>query len=43
LRSLRVIVYDKNSPDWGEILKDKIGKALKETLKAQKMLFHQHF
>ena len=32
LRSLRVIVYDKNSPDWGELLKDKIGKALKETI-----------
>lgn len=33
LRSLRVIVYDKNSPDWGEILKDNITKALTETLK----------
>ena len=32
LRSLRVIVYDKNSPDWGEILKQKITKALIETL-----------
>ncbi|KAB5489516.1 hypothetical protein [Flagellimonas hadalis] len=34
LRSLRVIVYDKNSPDWGDILKDKIAKALEETLKS---------
>lgn len=32
LRSLRVIEYDKNSPNWGETLKDKITKALKETL-----------
>lgn len=33
LRSLRVIVYDKNSPNWGDILQDKITKALQETLK----------
>jgi len=33
LRSLRVIVYDKNSPNWGDLLEDKITKALKETLK----------
>lgn len=32
LRSLRVIVYDKNSPNWGDILQEKITKALKETL-----------
>lgn len=33
LRSLRVIEYDKNSPKWGEILQDKITKALLETMK----------
>ena len=33
LRSLRVIVYDKNLPDWGECLKEKITKAQQETLK----------
>jgi len=32
LRSLRVIVYDKNLPNWGEKLKEKITKALLETL-----------
>ncbi len=32
LRSLRVIVYDKNSPNWGEALGDKIEKALTETI-----------
>lgn len=33
LRSLRVIEYDKNLPNWGEILREKIKKALIETLK----------
>ncbi|HEX6983461.1 MAG TPA: hypothetical protein VF181_11950 [Balneolaceae bacterium] len=33
LRSLRVIEYDKNAPNWGQILKEKITKALTETLK----------
>jgi len=32
LRSLRVIEYDKNSPQWGELLQNKITLALKETL-----------
>lgn len=36
LRSLRVIDYDKNSPSWGEILQDRITKALLETLKNPK-------
>ena len=36
LRSLRVIDYDKNSPNWGEILQDRITKALLETLKNPK-------
>ncbi len=34
LRSLRVIVFDKNSPNWGELLRQKIKKALDETLKS---------
>lgn len=34
LRSLRVIEYDKNFPDWGEILQSKIAKALKETIES---------
>jgi hypothetical protein len=33
LRSLRVIEYNKNSPNWGDILQNKISKALQETLK----------
>ncbi len=32
LRSLRVIDYDKNSPNWGDLLQDRITKALLETL-----------
>lgn len=36
LRSLRVIEYDKNSPKWGELLQEKITKALLETLKNPK-------
>jgi hypothetical protein len=34
LRALRVLLYDKNAPDWGTILKEKIGSALKEVLGA---------
>lgn len=34
LRSLRVLVYDINLPNWGEKLKGKITKALTETLKS---------
>jgi len=34
LRSLRVLVYDKNLPNWGEKLRKKITKALSETLKS---------
>ena len=33
LRSLRILVYDKNLPNWGEKLKKNITKALNETLK----------
>lgn len=36
LRSLRVIDYDKNSPNWGDILKERITKSLLETLKNPK-------
>lgn len=32
LRPLRVLVYDKNDPDWGETLKFNISKAIDETL-----------
>jgi hypothetical protein len=32
LRPLRVLIYDKNDPDWGAILKSSISKAIKETL-----------
>ena len=32
LRALRVIEYDKNHHDWGERLKEKITKAIKEVL-----------
>lgn len=34
LRSLRVLVYDKNLHNWGEELRNKITKALIETLKS---------
>lgn len=34
LRALRVIVYDKNAPDWGEVLKKNITKSIKEILKS---------
>ncbi|HET9710796.1 MAG TPA: hypothetical protein VFP64_02905 [Pyrinomonadaceae bacterium] len=32
LRSLRVIVYEKNRPDWGDALREKIQLAIKEVL-----------
>lgn len=32
LRPLRVLVYDKNDPDWGTLLKENISSAIKETL-----------
>lgn len=32
LRALRVIEYDKNLPNWGQILKAKIESAIKETI-----------
>lgn len=34
LRALRVITYDKNAPNWGDILKESITRAIKELLKA---------
>ena len=34
LRSLRVIEYDKNDPDWGETLQQKIQNAIREVLDA---------
>jgi hypothetical protein len=32
LRALRIILYDKNSPSWGQILRSKIESSLKEVL-----------
>jgi hypothetical protein len=32
LRALRIILYDKNAPNWGEILRSKIASSLKEVL-----------
>jgi hypothetical protein len=32
LRALRVLVYDKNAPDWGQLLKSKVQSAIKEVL-----------
>lgn len=32
LRALRVIIYDKNEPDWGDALQDKIETAINEVL-----------
>ena len=32
LRALRIILYDKNAPDWGQILKSKIETSRKEAL-----------
>ena len=34
LRALRIIVYNKNAPDWGQLLRDKIESAIKEVLKS---------
>lgn len=34
LRALRVITFDKNAPDWGAILRDKIEASVKEVLAA---------
>lgn len=34
LRALRVLVYDKNAPDWGRILRDKVQAAIGEVLRA---------
>jgi hypothetical protein len=33
LRALRIIVYDKNAPDWARVLRDKIQVSIKEVLK----------
>lgn len=32
LRALRVILYDKNAPDWGSVLKEKIAASIREVL-----------
>jgi hypothetical protein len=32
LRALRIIIYDKNVPEWGKVLRESIGKALTEVL-----------
>jgi hypothetical protein len=34
LRALRILIYDKNEPDWGSALRRKISSAIKEVLKA---------
>ncbi len=34
LRALRVIEYDKNAPNWGDILKQAITESIKETMEA---------
>lgn len=34
LRALRIITFDKNLPNWGNILKEKIESSLKETLES---------
>jgi hypothetical protein len=34
LRALRIILYDKNAPDWGRILKEKIERSVVDVLKA---------
>jgi len=36
LRALRVIVYDKNAPNWGDLVKESIQKAIKEVLSSPK-------
>lgn len=32
LRPLRVLIYDKDDPDWGKLLQQNISKAIKETI-----------
>jgi hypothetical protein len=34
LRALRIILFDKNAPDWGQRLKEKIESSLKEVLQS---------
>jgi hypothetical protein len=34
LRALRIITYDKNDPEWGKILKEKLESSIKEVLKS---------
>ncbi|HYN16177.1 MAG TPA: hypothetical protein VES66_10375, partial [Terriglobales bacterium] len=34
LRALRVIEYDVENPEWGQVLREKIGRALGEVLAA---------
>jgi hypothetical protein len=34
LRGLRIIQYNKNEPDWGELLREKIESSIKETLES---------
>jgi hypothetical protein len=34
LRSLRIIEYDKNQPDWGTVLQESLENAIKETLES---------
>lgn len=34
LRALRVIIYDKNAPDWGSLLKEKIASSIREVLES---------
>src|SRR6266478_3465441 len=34
LRALRVLVYDKNAPDWGKILQEKVQAAIGEVLRS---------
>ena len=33
LRALRIITYNKNAPNWGDVLKDKVQSAIQEVLK----------
>lgn len=34
LRALRVLEYDKNEPDWGRLLKEKLARSIEEVIKA---------
>jgi hypothetical protein len=36
LRALRVLVYDKNAPNWGTALKEKVETSIREVLKSPK-------